>query len=147
MPVDAAVSETGAVRVLPDVTKRDSPYWTQGRHGALVIPMCPDCRRWSYPELSARCTACGAPTVSARLRGVGTVHTFTVNRHRYHPQVAPPNIIALIQPVEDPTLHLIAGVVDCAPDDMRIGLEVEVDFERHDGAFVPVFRPRRTGTD
>jgi|SRR5689334_6312225 uncharacterized OB-fold protein len=107
--------------------------------------MCPDCHRWSYPELSARCIACGTPTVPARLRGIGTVHTFTVNRHRYHPDVTPPNIIALIEPVDDPTLRLIAGVVDCAPEHMRIGLEVEVSFEEHGDVHVPVFRPRRTG--
>jgi uncharacterized OB-fold protein len=107
--------------------------------------MCPDCRRWSYPELSAQCIACGTSTVPARLRGIGTVHTFTVNRHRYHPDVTPPNIIALIEPVDDPTLRLIAGVVDCAPEHMRIGLEVEVGFEEHGDVHVPVFRPRRTG--
>lgn len=73
------------------------------------------------------------------------MHTFTVNRHCYHPDVTPPNIIALVEPVDDPTLHLIAGVVDCAPEDMHIGLEVEVVFEQHGDAYVPVFRPRPAG--
>lgn len=139
------MSDPAAPRVLPESASRDSPYWTAGRDGVLVIPLCPDCRRWSYPELSAQCTACHAPTVPARLRGLGTVHTFTVNRHRYHPDVSPPNVIAVIEPVDDPTLHLIAGLVDCDPEDVRIGLEVEVDFEQHGDAYVPVFRPRRKG--
>jgi len=89
------------------------------------------------------CTVCGAPTVPSHLRGVGKVHTFTVNWHRYHPDVAPPNIIALIEPADDPSLHLIAGIVECAVEEMCIGLDVEVVFERHGGAHVPVFRPRR----
>lgn len=132
-----------STRVVPPVTESLSGYWQQGGGSSLMIPMCSGCRRWSYPELAPTCTVCGALTVLSPLRGIGTVYSYTVNLHQYHPDVLPPNIIALVEPTDDPSLHLISSIVDCEPERVHIGLEVEVCFESHGDIKVPVFRPRR----
>jgi uncharacterized OB-fold protein len=74
--------------------------------------------------------------------GHGTVFTFTVNRHQYHPDVPPPYVIAIVELAEQPGLRFTTNIVDCDPDEVTIGMPVTVTFEPIDGAlWVPVFRP------
>jgi uncharacterized OB-fold protein len=42
---------------------------------------------------------------------------------------------------EQPGLRLMTNIVDVAPDDMHIGMPVEVVFEDHPPVYLPVFRP------
>jgi uncharacterized OB-fold protein len=56
-----------------------------------------------------------------------------------------PYAIAIVELAEQDDLRLAANIVDCELDSIRIGLPVEVRFERHDAddnVFVPVFAPR-----
>ena len=73
--------------------------------------------------------------------GRGTVFTFTINHQQYHPDVAPPYVIAVVELDEQPDLRLPTNIVDGDPDDVRIGAAVQVRFEQHDDVFVPVFAP------
>ncbi len=67
--------------------------------------------------------------------------TFTVNHQPYHPEVPPPYVIAVVELSEQPDLRVVTNLVDCDPDDVRIGTAVEVRFEQHGEVFVPVFVP------
>jgi len=42
---------------------------------------------------------------------------------------------------DDPTVRLTTNIVDCAIEDVRIGMPVEVTFEANGEWFVPLFRP------
>jgi uncharacterized OB-fold protein len=42
---------------------------------------------------------------------------------------------------EQAGLRLMTNIVDVAPDDMRMGMRVEVLFEDHTPIYLPVFRP------
>jgi uncharacterized OB-fold protein len=69
------------------------------------------------------------------------VFTCTVNHHPFHPEVPPPYVIAIVELDEQADLRVVANVVGCEPDEVRIGMPVEVDFEPHGEHAVPVFRP------
>jgi uncharacterized protein len=73
------------------------------------------------------------------------VLTYTVNYQPFNPAVPVPYVIAIVELDEQADLRIAANIVDCEPDSVRIGLPVEVRFERHDVeggvAFVPVFAP------
>lgn len=81
--------------------------------------------------------------------GRGTVAAFTVNRQPWIPGFEPPYIVAMIELAEEPDTRLISNVVDVAPEDMRVGLDVEVFFEEWTGlsgeedsrVWIPLFRP------
>ena len=42
---------------------------------------------------------------------------------------------------EQEGLRLTSNLVNCAPDEARIGLPVRVVFERHDRVWFPLFEP------
>ena len=55
----------------------------------------------------------------------------------------PAAVPAAVTVAEQPGLRLMTNLVGCAPDEVRIGLEVRAVFERHEDVYVPVFEPVR----
>lgn len=127
-------------RILPPLDDTNRPFWTGGHEGRLLIERCGACRRWQQPP-EGRCGACGGDVEPTAVSGRGTVFTFTVNEQRYHPDVPPPYVIAIVELDEQRHLRVVANVVDCDPADVRIGLPVHVAFEDHGEHAVPVFVP------
>jgi uncharacterized OB-fold protein len=68
------------------------------------------------------------------------VYSFTVN-HQPWDGTADSHIVGVVEMDEQPSLRLMTNVVDVAPNDMRIGMPVEVVFEDHTPVYLPVFRP------
>lgn len=85
------------------------------------------------------------------MSGRATVAAFTVDRQPWIPGFDPPYIVAMVELAEEPDTRLISNIVDIAPEDMRIGLEVEVFFEdwtalsgeEDSRVWIPLFRPVR----
>jgi uncharacterized OB-fold protein len=73
--------------------------------------------------------------------GKGTIFTFTVNRHQYHPDVPPPYVVAIVELAEQPGLRFTTNIVNCDMEALQIGAPVHVVFERAGEAWVPVFEP------
>jgi uncharacterized OB-fold protein len=74
--------------------------------------------------------------------GRGHVYTFTVVRQSPDPFFAArvPFVVAMVELAEGP--RLMANVVDCDVEAVRIGMEVRVLFEPlGDDVYVPLFRP------
>jgi uncharacterized OB-fold protein len=94
-----------------------------------------------YPRIV--CTACHKADLSwRRATGGGSVYSVTVVRRAPSPAYADdvPYAIALVELDEGP--RLMSNIVGCAPDDVRIGMRVAVDFdELAAGVRVPRFRP------
>jgi len=145
MPHDAASAVPA--RILPNRTEHNAAFWTGGARGHLMIGRCGHCRAWVHPP-AADCPDCGGVLAAEPVSGTGTVLTYTVNHQPFNPSVPVPYVIAIVELDEQPGLLLAANIVDCAPEDVRIGLPVQVRFERQDPdpadgpVFVPVFAPR-----
>ena len=75
------------------------------------------------------------------MSGRGTIFTFTVNAHQFHPDVPPPVVIAIVELVEQSDLRIPTNIVGAAADDLRCGLPVQVVFERNGEVYVPLFEP------
>jgi hypothetical protein len=74
--------------------------------------------------------------------GLGTVFTFTINRYPYNPAVPNPLVIAIVELDDQPDLRLATNIVGCDPEEVTIGMAVQVVFEQHEDLFFPVFGPR-----
>ena len=134
--------------MLPSLTPETRPFWTGGATGSLLIERCGTCRRWQHPP-TGTCTECGGSAGPEPVSGAGTVFTFTVNHQQFHPEVPPPYVIAVVELSEQEGLRLPTNLVDCDPDEVRIGAAVRVRFEQHGEVFVPVFvlEDERSGRD
>ena len=96
--------------------------------------------RWHWPAVSDPETGSGLSWV--RASGRGTIHTFTILHKVFRPEFAervPYNVI-VVELEEGPFFH--SNLVDCANEDIRVGMPVEVVFRERDGAVLPLFRPR-----
>jgi uncharacterized OB-fold protein len=132
--------EADAPRILPELTEANTPFWTGGRGGQLLILHCDTCAVWVHPPTD-ECPACGGRLVPRAVSGTGTILTFTENHQQFHPDVTPPYVIAIVVLDEQGNLRLPTNVVRCDPAALRCGLPVHVLFERHGDIFVPLFEP------
>ena len=118
-------------------------FWDAAREHRLVIQRCDGCAFYiHWPEVC--CPRCGSERLSAsEVSGRGTVYTFTIVQHVFHPGFAAdvPYSLALIELEEQPGLRVVANIVDCPNDAVRIGMPVEVTFEDREGYSLPQFRP------
>jgi uncharacterized OB-fold protein len=129
-----------ASRVTPSLDDDNREFWTSGATGQLRLPHCAACDRWVFPP-SLHCPDCGGVATYATLSGRGHVFTYTVNHHRFHPDVPVPYVIAIVELAEQDGLRFTTDIVHCPVRDVAIGLPVRVVFEQQGDVFVPLFEP------
>jgi uncharacterized OB-fold protein len=124
---------------IPQITDDNGAFWTGGRDGELLITRCTACGYWVHPP-SPRCPQCLSDAVEPQpVSGRATVYSFTINRQAWAPDLEVPFVIAIVELDEQPGLRLMTNIVHCAPEDVEIGMPVEVAFVERGEAFVPVF--------
>lgn len=132
---------TDVFRVPPLVTDLDRPFWTGGADGQLRILRCQGCGFWIHPPLP-HCPQClSTAVVPTETSGRGTVHTFTLNHQPWNPTYEHPYAIALVELDEQPDLRITTNIVDCEPESVHIGMQVEVSFLATGDVWLPMFRP------
>jgi acetyl-CoA acetyltransferase/uncharacterized OB-fold protein len=133
------------MRPLPRLTPTNEWFWTSGADGHLRIQRCTDCHAYVHPPVPI-CPQCrGRAWEPAVMSGRATVVGFTVNAHTWLPDPLPPYVVANVALAEDPGVRLTTNLVDCEPDAVHIGQEVEVRFEQQADVWLPFFAP--TGRD
>ena len=99
------------------------------------------------------CWRCRSTDVAPEpVSGRATVAAYTVNRQNWIPGFEPPYIVAMVELAEEPDTRLISNVVDVAPDEISVGMAVEVFFEdwtalsgeEDSRVWLPLFRPVKT---
>ena len=110
------------------------PYWEAASQGRLLIKHCRNCdRAHHYPR--TLCPHCFSENTEWRAAaGRGTVYSFTPL-----PGNETTRILAFVTLEEGVTM--LTNLVECASDEVTIGMKVEVAFKELEGAAVPVFRP------
>jgi len=127
---------------LPRPSEDSAPYWEAAQRGELRMQRCGECAHVRFPPalLCPRCLAERFEWVA--LSGRGTVYSWIVVHQSQHPafNVDVPYNVAIVELQEGPRLH--TNVVQCGNDEIRIGMPVEVVFERvNDDCCLPKFRP------
>jgi uncharacterized OB-fold protein len=135
-----------ASRPLPVPTELTEPYWRAAAEGRLVIQHCRDCDRWiHFPE--RQCADCGSDDLGwDQVSGRGTVATFSVVHRSFVAGFdGEPYVIAWIDLPEQPGLRVFGNITGCTPDAVRIGLPVELWFERRGEMAMPNFKIMERG--
>jgi uncharacterized OB-fold protein len=129
-----------AIRVLPRLDDTNRFFWTSGQDGRLRFLRCGACRRYVHPPVP-RCPYClESALVPEVVSGTGVVHSFTVNHQQWIPG-SEPYVIGLVTIAEQDDVRLTTNLVDIAPDDVRIGMPVDVTFEQAEDVWLPLFGP------
>jgi len=129
---------------LPAITEDTQPYWEGTKQGELRAQRCRGCRHlWLPPAIL--CPKCLSEDVEwERLAGRGTIYSFIVVHRPQHPaflEDAPYNV-AIVELDEGVRMH--TNVVECANEELAVGMPVEVVFEKiDDNVTLPKFRPAR----
>ena len=136
------MSDAAAVaRPAPILTDDNHAFWDAAREGRLVTQRCAGCGRLQHPP-RPMCPSChGLDLEIVDLAGTGVVYSYSILHHPQHPSFDYPVVAALID--LDEGVRILSNLVDVPPEEVRIGLPVEVRFvPTRDEMAVPVFAPR-----
>ncbi|MFD4506582.1 Zn-ribbon domain-containing OB-fold protein [Streptomyces sp. NPDC058457] len=117
------------------------PFWQAARERRLTAPRCADCGHFRLPP-TPFCPECQSQKVDwVQLSGRASVFSFSVVRNI--PGLDDAVVVAAVVDLPDaPGARLVSNVIDADPDEVRIGMELIVDFSPvSDGWLLPVFRP------
>jgi acetyl-CoA acetyltransferase/uncharacterized OB-fold protein len=129
------------VRPLPELTPANEWFWTSGADGRLRVQGCDDCGQLVHPPVPI-CPRCRSRSFAPRpVSGRATVVGFTLNVHRWLPDIDPPYVVANVALADDPSVRLTTNIVGCEPGEVHVGQEVAVRFEQHDDVWLPLFEP------
>jgi uncharacterized OB-fold protein len=130
----------------PFADETSQPFWDGALKGKLMAAKCSHCGTMQLQQ-PPFCFVCQKREFDwQELPGTGTIYTFTVVRHALRPQLAGavPYVGAIIEldGTQGAGARIMANVIDCDPDDVRIGDRVRVAFETiSETLAVPRFRP------
>jgi acetyl-CoA acetyltransferase/uncharacterized OB-fold protein len=123
------------------LTIQNEFFWTAGSDGVLRIQECRNCDALIHPPQPV-CRYCRSRDMGVRdVSGKATISAFTVNHRFGFPDLPPPYVVAQVAIVEDPRVRLTTNIVECEPDELKLGQAVEVVFEKIEDVWLPMFRP------
>jgi len=127
--------------IRPLVNRDSSFFWDGTRHGELRLQRCNACGVLRHPPGPA-CPDCGAlDRGHVVASGLGHIYSYVVHHHPPLPGKELPLVIALID--LDEGVRMVGEVVDVDPDEVAIGMRVQVDFQRIDDELtLPMWRLR-----
>jgi uncharacterized OB-fold protein len=129
-----------SVRLAPTVTPDTQFFWDGLREGRLLIQRCAQCGRLRHPP-RPMCPSCNSLDKEAiEASGRGRVYSFVMPQHPPDPFIEGCYIVALVD--LDEGVRIVSNLRDVDPEDVTIGMAVEVTFETFDGDVVlHQFRP------
>ncbi|MBI5946521.1 MAG: OB-fold domain-containing protein [Chloroflexi bacterium] len=124
---------------LPEADDASKPFWDGAMEGRLVILRCADCKAWRMPWRH-HCDQCLSDRSTwEQASGRGVVRTFGIMHQKYHPAFEVPYNVTIVELAEGP--RITTNLVGVSNADIRVGMPVVVDWERHSDITLPKFRP------
>ncbi len=126
---------------LPTLRDLAGEFYGWCRRHELRIQRCDGCATWRHVPREL-CASCGSWAWTwERAGGRGRVFTWTVAERPMHPAFASGVPYAAVVIELDEGVRIVSRVDGCAPDELAIGMPVEVAFDDvTDEVTLPVFR-------
>ena len=127
---------------LPHITALARPFWQGTHEHELRLQRCRACGSFQFPP-QVLCRACLAEEQDwTSTSGKATVYSFVVQHRPATPAFVDdvPYVVAVVELEEGPLL--LTNIVECAPDEVTVGMAVEVTFvDATDEITLYPFRP------
>jgi hypothetical protein len=119
------------------------PFWEAAAEHRLVVQRCSDCEHTRHPP-APLCPECRSfESDWKELSGRGEVYTYTTVHRPIAADQQLPFVIAIIALEDSGGLRMMSNLVDVSPEDVEIGMPVELVWEdMSDELAIPRFRPR-----
>jgi hypothetical protein len=130
-----------SIKPVPEVTALNRLFYEGTARGELRLRLCLACGarfRFTHPL----CPVCWSPDLAYEVSsGRGVVESFTIIQMPPYEAFAAdvPYVIALV--MLDERVRMMANIMDILPDQVSIGMPVQVFFELRGDVFLPQFRP------
>ena len=126
---------------LPRPSDLSAPHWEGAQAGELRVQRCTACNTCVFIPQPA-CTKCFSSELEwVTSSGRGTVYSFTVVHRPQRPEFQVPYAVAIVELEEG--WYMLSNLVGCAVEDVKIGVPVDVVFEKmSEEITLPLFRPR-----
>ena len=107
-------------------------FWDGCNERKLLVQRCNSCGRYNHPPRIVCPNCLSADIVPTEVSGEGVVDTFTIPLQPYDPYYAAqvPYTLAVVELAEQRSLKMLTNVVDIEPDDVRVGMPVQVVFRQ-----------------
>jgi len=128
---------------IPSVTPEMAQFFEGARRGQLMVQKCEDCGELRFPphEICTRCL--GTRSTWVAVCGRGEVYSFNIMHQVYHPGFATEVPYAVVVVKLEEGVKFVSNLVGVKPADIKIGMPVEVTFEKlSDQVMLPKFRLR-----
>jgi acetyl-CoA acetyltransferase/uncharacterized OB-fold protein len=116
-------------------------FWRSGADNRLRLQECRSCNALIHPPQPI-CRYCRSQDLGVRVvSGFATLVGFTVNHRFSLPALPAPYVVAQVAVEEDPRVRLTTNAVGCDPEQLALGMRMEVVFEPVEDVWLPLFRP------
>ena len=140
----SATNDLSTSKPLPTITDLTRPFWSAAKNGRFVLQECSRCATFNFHP-KPWCIECGSRDLKwVDAKPFGTVYSHTISRTvamtspEWQSEI--PLLMCLID--LDDGARMYGQVTDCRPEDLHIGMRVEVHcVDISDEAGIPKFRP------
>jgi len=106
------------------------PYWEAAKTHRLALQCCTKCKVFLYPPGPA-CPHCGGIEISYRDLGAritGKLYSYIVTHRAFVPGFSDevPYIVALAEVDQAGNIKLLANLINCKPEEVRIGMPLKM---------------------
>lgn len=126
-------------RLMTEPSELTAGFWKAAAEHRLVVPRCNKTGDYFFPPERYVPGTASADWDYAEISGRGTVYTFSVVHRPMSPDFDAPYVLAVVD--LEGGVAMLTNVIDCPPDDVRVGMPVEVTYLDLEGGSLPVFRP------
>jgi len=114
-------------------------FWQGADQGNLVLQKCVDCGAWCHTP-KPMCPNCHSVEKEwVPVSGKGVVYSWVTYQESPHPAFKAPYSVVLVELEEG--MRIVSNLVDVKPDDIKIGMAVEVTFDKiTDEVTLPKFK-------
>lgn len=127
----------------PAVSPVGRIFWAACAGRRFSLPSCSGCGRLRW-YLLPTCRHCHRAGYGWKdLSGNATLFSYSIVHRAFDPRFEGklPYLVAFVLPVEDVEVRFTTQIVDCEPDELQIGMPMQVAFTEVDGVIMPFFRP------